>query len=151
MKPKTYGYIGGGLLAAVIVAISGWGPMAAGDSSQNPVFAVDPSWPNPLPAPIGSDGAAHPWVTGEVAGSCTDKFDNVYTFNRGWEVGVTVNGVLRGNQGGAIVGQDAGRGWRTIVSGDEGPGGRPSTADLNSGRIAIRAGLTVSGTRQKMC
>jgi NHL repeat len=107
MKPKTYGYIGGGLLAAVILAISGWGPMAAGDSSQNPVFAVDPSWPNPLPAPIGSDGAAHPWVTGEVAGSCTDKFDNVYTFNRGWEVGVTVNGVLQGNQGGAIVGQDA--------------------------------------------
>jgi hypothetical protein len=43
MKPRTYGYIGGGLLAAVIFAISGWGPMAAGDTSQNPVFAVDPT------------------------------------------------------------------------------------------------------------
>ena len=36
-----------------------------------------------------------------------DKFDNVYTFNRGWEVGVTIGGVLQGNKSGAIVGQDA--------------------------------------------
>ena len=85
--------------AAVIVAVSGWGPKAVGDNSQNTAFAVDPSWPKPLPAPVGTDGVAHTWVTGEVAGSCTDKGDNVYTFNRGWEVGVTINGVLQGNQG----------------------------------------------------
>jgi hypothetical protein len=71
------------------------------------MFAADSTWPNPLPAPVGTDGAAHPWVTGEIAGSCIDRNDNVYTFNRGWEVGVTVDGVLQGNQGGAIVGQDA--------------------------------------------
>ena len=47
------------------------------------------------------------WVQGEVAGDCVDLRDNVYTFNRGWEVGITFNGVQQGNQSGAIVGQDA--------------------------------------------
>ena len=42
-----------------------------------------------------------------VAASCIDSHDNVYTFNRGWEVGITFNGVLQGNQGGAINGNDA--------------------------------------------
>jgi len=108
MKPRTYVYISGAVLAALVLTVGRWGPLAtAANDSQKPVFAVDPSWPNPLPAPVGTDGAAHPWVTGEIAGSCIDKNDNVYTFNRGWEVGVTVNGVLQGNQGGAIVGQDA--------------------------------------------
>jgi NHL repeat-containing protein len=107
MKLKTYAHIGGALLAASILAIGAWGPLGQAASSKNPVFAVDPSWPNPLPAPVGSDGVAHTWVTGEVAGSCTDRNDNVVTFNRGWEVGVTINGVLQGNQGGAINGNDA--------------------------------------------
>jgi streptogramin lyase len=37
---------------------------------------------------------AHQWVTGEVAGSCTDANNNVYTFNRGWQLGTTaaING-----------------------------------------------------------
>jgi hypothetical protein len=107
MKPKTYAYIAGGLIAAVIVTIAGWGPPAKGDSTGQPVFAVDASWPQPLPAPVGSDGIAHAWVQGEVAASCIDSRDNVYTFNRGWEVGVTVNGVLQGNESGAINGNDA--------------------------------------------
>ena len=107
MKPRTYAYIGGGLLAASILAVASWGPLSDAAPSTTPVFAVDASWPNPLPAPVGTDGVAHAWVQGEVAASCIDKYDNVYTFNRGWEVGVTVNGVLQGNQGGAINGNDA--------------------------------------------
>ncbi len=110
MKPKAYAYyacIVGGLLAAAILAIAGWGPLAIADNRQNPVFAVDPFWPKPLPAPVGADGFSHPWIQGEVAGNCIDKNDNVYTFNRGWEVGVTINGVLQGNQSGAIDSQDA--------------------------------------------
>jgi hypothetical protein len=99
MKPRTHAYIGGALIVVLILAVGEWGPLAKGDSNQNPVFAVDPFWPKPLPAPVGSDGVAHTWVTGEVAGSCTDKSDNVYTFNRGWEVGVTLNGVPQGNLG----------------------------------------------------
>jgi NHL repeat len=107
MKPRKYAYLVGALLAAI--AVSGWPPLANAQSTSTaqPVFAVDTSWPNPLPAPVGADGLAHAWVQGEVAGSCIDSRDNVYTFNRGWEVGVTFNGVLQGNESGAINGNDA--------------------------------------------
>jgi len=57
-------------------------------SEDHPRFRVDPSWPKPLPTTISSDGVAHRWVTGEIAGTCVDAQDNVVTFNRGWEVGV---------------------------------------------------------------
>jgi len=108
MRLRQYGYIGGALTAAIVVATGVWQPVATADddSRGNPAFAVQASWPKPLPAPA-TDGVAHTWVTGEVAGSCIDRNDNVYTFNRGWEVGVTIGGVLQGNQSGAIVGQDA--------------------------------------------
>jgi len=97
-----------GALLAFFVATGLWQPLAKADGgTKGPTFAVDPFWPKPLPAPVGTDGVAHTWVTGEIAGSCTDKYDNVYTFTRGWEVGVTVGGVLQGNESGAIVGQDA--------------------------------------------
>src|SRR5438876_1166049 len=104
MKSRKYAYVGGTVVAAVAVAIVGGKSLADGNgnSSRNPVFAVDASWPQPLPAPVGSDGKAHTWVQGEVAGNCVDQRDNVYTFNRGWEVGVTINGVLQGNESGAI-------------------------------------------------
>ncbi len=112
MKIRQYLTIGAsvaGTLAAVMLATGVWEPLAsAAKSAQGPTFAVDPSWPKPLPAPVGSDGVAHRWVTGEIAGSCTDKYDDVYTFNRGWEVGATpAGGVLQGNELGAIDGQDA--------------------------------------------
>jgi hypothetical protein len=107
MKPRKYVYVGGAVLAAMGITIGGWHPLANADSRGRPVFAVDASWPNPLPAPVGTDGKAHTWVQGEVAGNCIDKNDNVYTFNRGWEVGVTFNGVLQGNESGAINGNDA--------------------------------------------
>jgi hypothetical protein len=106
MRVKQFAY-----LAAVVAAIaaSGWSPLANAQSTSTsqPVFAVDASWPQPLPAPVGADGLAHAWVQGEVAGDCVDPRDNVYTFNRGWEVGVTYNGVLQGNESGAINGNDA--------------------------------------------
>jgi hypothetical protein len=111
MKLRHYAYIGGALIAGVIIAIGGWQQRATADDKgkgpPKPSFEVDASWPKPLPAPVGSDGKAHTWVQGEVAGNCIDMQDNVYTFNRGWEVGITSNGVLQGNQSGAIVGQDA--------------------------------------------
>ena len=109
MKAKYFAFIG--LVFAVTgIGISGWCTLAiAGDNnnSARPVFAVDSRWPKPLPAPVGSDGVAHPWVQGEVAGTCVDQHDNVYAYNRGWEVGATVNGIEQGNESGAIVGQDA--------------------------------------------
>ncbi|MGC2524835.1 MAG: hypothetical protein WA417_19715 [Stellaceae bacterium] len=111
MKITRYVAVGGtvaGALVAFVLATGAWEPIAQADKGvRGPSFAVDPFWPKPLPAPVGSDGVAHTWVTGEIAGSCMDKYDNVYTFNRGWEVGVTQNKVLQGNESGAINGQDA--------------------------------------------
>lgn len=98
----------GAVLLGGVVAAFGMGPtpqaMAQGKA---PTFTVDPSWPQPLPAPIGADGAAHRWVLGEVGGTCVDQSDNVYTNNRAWETGVTVNGTLQGSESGAIVSEDA--------------------------------------------
>jgi hypothetical protein len=105
------------LAATLIIGAVGWNSAADAQSlnalanMKTPSFVLDPSWPKPLPAPV-TNGVAHTWVQGEVAGNCVDLQDNVYTFNRGWEVGVTyppppATGVLQGNQSGAIVGQDA--------------------------------------------
>ena len=100
------------LAATLIIGAVGWNSAADAQSlnalanMKTPSFVLDPSWPKPLPAPV-TNGVAHTWVQGEVAGNCVDLRDNVYTFNRGWEVGITFNGVQQGNQSGAIVGQDA--------------------------------------------
>jgi hypothetical protein len=107
MKVARSVYIGA-IVLALIVGLGLWHPAKVkARSPQTPTFTLDSAWPNNLPAPVGSDGVAHQWVTGEIAGTCVDANDNVYTFNRGWEVGVTKNGVLQGNESGAIVGQDA--------------------------------------------
>lgn len=88
----------GALVVALLIGVGLWKPSHVkanpDDSDAVPTFRVDPFWPKPLPAPVGSDGVAHRWVTGEVAGSCTDANDNVYTYNRGF-------------QSGGLVGQDA--------------------------------------------
>jgi len=107
-NPKWYIYVAVTLAAGIISVFGALKPQADDfGSSRSPSFVVDPDWPKPLPATVTSDGVAHTWVTGEVGGNCTDQKDNVYTYNRGWEVGVTQNGVLQGNLSGGIVGQDA--------------------------------------------
>jgi len=118
MKGGRYLYLGV-VMAALVIGLGFWHPIhVKAGPDHAPRFMVDPFWPQVLPAPVGynlytwptptaGDTVAHQWVTGEVAGSCTDAAGNVYTFNRGWEVGVSVGGVLQGNQSGAIVGQDA--------------------------------------------
>jgi NHL repeat len=107
-------HVPGTLLATTLVAsgllLSSTPARADRDGDRNrnmPPFEVDPFWPLPLPAPADSAGVAHPWVQGEIAGTCVDQHDNVYTFNRAWEVGLTLNGTLQGNESGAIDGNDA--------------------------------------------
>jgi hypothetical protein len=113
MKAGRYVYVGT-LTLALTVAFGLWKPLSgAADNnsdsfnSSTPSFSVDPAWPQPLPSTIDANGVAHKWVTGEVAGTCVDANNNVYTFNRGWQVGVTSNGVLQGAESGAIDGEDA--------------------------------------------
>lgn len=118
MKLGRYLYVGG-LMVALAVALGLWNPLATalgndggnggndgGNGGGTPKFRVDPLWPKPMPVTV-TNGVAHTWVQGEVAGTCVDAHDNVYTFNRGWEVGVTGPNGLQGNESGAIVGQDA--------------------------------------------
>ena len=118
MKGGRYLYLGA-VITVLVIGLGLWNPRhVKANPDPAPTFVVDPSWPQVLPAPVGynlytwptptaGDNVAHQWVTGEVAGSCTDAAGNVYTFNRGWEVGVSVGGVLQGNQSGAMVTQDA--------------------------------------------
>jgi hypothetical protein len=96
-------------MLALAIGFGIWQPkkVKANYSNGTPSWSVDPGWPKPLPAPVGKDGIAHRWVTGEVAGTCIDSNDHIFTVNRGWEVGVTLNGVLQGAESGAIDGEDA--------------------------------------------
>ncbi len=99
-------------VAASLLAMAGWisaahaGDPHALDHVRHPSFVLDPSWPKPLPSTIIS-GVAHTWVQGEVAGSCIDLHDNVYTFNRGWESGLDGPNGVQGSESGALVGQDS--------------------------------------------
>jgi hypothetical protein len=68
----------GTLVLALVVGVGLWNPLHRADAKKEssdkiPRFVVDPSWPKPLP---------HRWVTGEVAGTCVDSQDRVFTVNR---------------------------------------------------------------------
>src|SRR5271167_4007227 len=122
MKTRRCLYVGA-LVVALVVGLGLWKPshVRANGDDPPPPFRVDASWPQELPAPVGynyltwptpySSGpyqtSANRWVQGEVACSAIDADDNVYTFNRGWEVGVTFNGTLQNSESGAINGNDA--------------------------------------------
>lgn len=115
MRARRY-VLAGAVACALLAVVAVKKPVRAGESSSDgtasgrqeaPQFRVDASWPQPLPSTIDANGVAHRWVMGEVAASCIDAHDNVYTFNRGWEVGVAFNGVTQGAESGAIVAQDA--------------------------------------------
>ena len=65
------------LAATLIFGAVGWNSAADAQSlnalanMKTPSFVLDPSWPKPLPAPV-TNGVAHTWVQGEVAGNCVD-------------------------------------------------------------------------------
>lgn len=105
MKARSLALVSGLLCAAVLGLVTA--APAHAQQGPRPAFVADPGWPKALPAPVGTDGVAHPWVQGEVAGTCVDRNNNVYTHNRAWEVGAVVNGVLQGAESGAIDGNDA--------------------------------------------
>jgi len=78
------------LVSALAVALGVWKPLKpakANSGGAAPRYRVDPSWPKPLPVEATqinpATGKPKPWVTGEVAGTCTDSRDHVFTVNRG--------------------------------------------------------------------
>lgn len=99
----------GAVVVALVIGLGLWNPMhVKADHDRDGVarFRVDPYWPKPLPVTV-TNGVAHRWVQGEVAGTCVDSHNHVFTTNRGWQGGVVVGGVTFGNESGALVGQDA--------------------------------------------
>jgi DNA-binding beta-propeller fold protein YncE len=78
---------GSALLFALTVAVAPWNPLdrATATSNHVPRFVVDPFWPKPLPSdPV----SGKPWVTGEVAGTCVDSNDHIFTVNRAFQNGL---------------------------------------------------------------
>jgi DNA-binding beta-propeller fold protein YncE len=79
--------------AALAVGLGLWKPLKArADKDKAPAYKVDPLWPKALP---------DRWVTGEVAGTCLDSNDHLFTINRGSTGGPPGN--LTGKE--AIVGK----------------------------------------------
>jgi hypothetical protein len=62
--------------AALALGLGLWSPLKAKADKdiKAPAYKVDPFWPKPLP---------DRWVTGEVAGTCVDSNDHLFTVNRG--------------------------------------------------------------------
>src|ERR1700678_3541030 len=61
-----------GLIATTALIGAAWLPGAA-DAGEIPTFAVDASWPKPLP---------NNWIIGQVGGITTDSKGNIWVFQR---------------------------------------------------------------------
>jgi hypothetical protein len=95
MKGKPYLYAGTLVLALATALGLSTSMTQAGPNPKPkvPALQLDANWPKmPLPAagdfgtPLAvstATGKPKPWVTGEVAGTCVDSQDNVFTVNRG--------------------------------------------------------------------
>lgn len=72
------------LAALASVALGVWTPRSKAIAHRRhvPALRVDASWPRPLPT---DKVSGKPWVTGEVAGTCIDSRDHVFTVNRGFQ------------------------------------------------------------------
>ena len=75
------------LLLTLVVGLGVANPLPDmdGKDSRVPQYVVDPFWPKPLP---NDPKTGKPWVTGEVAGSCVDSRDHIFTVNRGYNNGL---------------------------------------------------------------
>jgi hypothetical protein len=75
----------GAVISALVVGLGLWSPLQAIAKNPNkaPLYMVDPFWPQPLPIDTEPNGASKPWVTGEVAATCIDSQDHLFTVNRG--------------------------------------------------------------------
>jgi hypothetical protein len=94
MRPSNFVRVGGVALA-VAAAFGVATSITQADPPKRPkvpVLQVDPTFPKPLPVagqfgtPLkvsSTTGKPMPWVTGEVAGTCVDSQDHVFTVNRG--------------------------------------------------------------------
>jgi hypothetical protein len=75
MKKWSFVYLAT-VVVALAVGLGVWKPLKAkaDDDNKAPAYKVDPLWPKALP---------DRWITGEVAGTCLDSNDHLFTVNRG--------------------------------------------------------------------
>jgi NHL repeat-containing protein len=75
------------LLLTLVVGLGVANPLRDMDGKdfRVPQYVVDPFWPKPLP---NDPETGKPWATGEVAGSCVDSRDHIFTVNRGYNNGL---------------------------------------------------------------
>jgi DNA-binding beta-propeller fold protein YncE len=84
MRGWRWVYVGTVVLA-LVVGLGLWNPFSPVNAKnpQVPRYVVDPFWPKPLPVAVDPiTGITKPWVTGDVAGTCVDSNDHVFTVNR---------------------------------------------------------------------
>lgn len=65
-----------GILVLTMLGLAvGWGPAGSAQTSVDtvPTFAVDPSWPQPLP---------NDWIVGQVSGVAVDSQDHIWILHR---------------------------------------------------------------------
>jgi len=86
MRVWRWIYVGTFVLTLVI-GLGVWNPLSQviAKNSLVPRYVVDPFWPKPLPI---DPTTGKPWVTGEVAGTCIDSRDHIFTVNRGYNNGL---------------------------------------------------------------
>jgi hypothetical protein len=77
----------GTLVLTLVIGLGVWNPLSQviAKNSLVPRYVVDPFWPKPLPI---DPTTGKPWVTGEVAGTCIDSRDHIFTVNRGYNNGL---------------------------------------------------------------
>ena len=77
----------GTLVLTLIIGLGVWNPLSQLNAKNSlvPRYVVDPFWPKPLPV---DQATGKPWVTGEVAGTCIDSRDHIFTVNRGYNNGL---------------------------------------------------------------
>src|SRR5262252_10612553 len=119
MRASHFVVAGAALLASAVgLAFITGQTQANTKGGRVPQYQVDGNWPKTLPSagdfgtPLvlsTSTGKPKPWVTGEVAGTCTDSRDHVFTVNRGNLVApedveaVSSPTVIEFNQAGNVV------------------------------------------------
>jgi len=96
MKRWRFVYLGA-VVPALLIGLGLWSPLkqaVAKDPNKAPRFKVDPFWPKPLP---------DRWVTGEVAGTCVDSKDHLFTVNRGPQGNLTAKEAVTATPSPAVI------------------------------------------------
>ncbi len=86
-KPPLASIVAGTALLASAAGLQIWSSQTQADARQGsglPEYRVDASWPKPFPTtPDPVTGRPRTWIPGEIAGTCIDSRDNLWTVNRG--------------------------------------------------------------------